>query len=371
MLEKLNLIFNSVKNSLVTEAVIAKDIRNLLDNIREREEDKNKKELYDFLHRIVRIYLYSDIKATKWATEKNLSLYFDKLVADGYEGKIIDILKEFVSQYVTDQSDKVEILLTLDDIAELKRDSRIYSFKIDKKLPQTAVKILSKINAGELTDSDIIIFHAENFKQYNRKMRREYNLMLAFFKNTLVGTANFDEVGNIYYVESRPYTHEKITLNQLLNNADQIICVKSDAHSNANKKLNERIINKKYSITDVEKKDEWTRRQNISRYRDKLWEKKKNNVESALINDLKLKMEFAKSVGLQAKQFIKDEDLFEDTELTSLFNNLISYYKQANEYIKNGVHWGEENKIKKTISYLNSAATKLESKIGDMEDELQ
>ena len=82
-------------------------------------------------------------------------------------------------------------------------------------------------------------------------------------------------------------------------------------------------------------------------------------------------MEFAKSVGLQAKQFIKDEDLFEDTELTSLFNNLISYYKQANEYIKNGVHWVEENKIKKTISYLNSAAIKLESKIGDIEDELQ
>ena len=94
MLKKLNLMFNSVKNSLVTEAVIAKGIIDLLDNIREREEDKNKKELYDFLHRIVRIYLYSNIKSTKWATEKNLSLYFDKLIADGYEGKIIDILKE-------------------------------------------------------------------------------------------------------------------------------------------------------------------------------------------------------------------------------------------------------------------------------------
>ena len=388
-MNKFQKLYNTVvkQYNLIYESIQSNKIQQILDNYR----INRKKEYLDDIKLETRNLLYT------------LKKYFINMAKKFDTSYSYDDFEEFVNRFVEDKLNeqklfnKLELALNAvdefknrnivedNDIEELKNVLNTYfdywkdtlvNFAPDIKIQRWMDEFLKQINAGDLTDEDLKIWTKENFNSFNRKARREFSFVIALKNNDPIALMYFDEDGCIEAVDAissykRNYFGSKnFNFKDVMNAADELIGIYDKARNASIEKLRTRSNNSYYAKLDqmsADKRNDLELRQKKSQLDTKKFQLEKDHKVRDLQLNLKNTMDFAASVGRQAKELLHSEDIFEsDSPFTTEFIKLISIYKEAKELYNKLTMW-DEHVTNIMINKLNNVAKQLEEIIGDVE----
>lgn len=178
--------------------------------------------------------------------------------------------------------------------------------------------ILNYIDASNITDDDIKTFTPETFKEYNKKMRSQFNYAIFMNNGHIKFVGTFDDFGKILNIYSLPILLSKnITLLEALKKSDKILAISSKYLKNI-----------KHKEHYKELSNDTLRRENQLRYEKEKLKNKAINLKNKIndfINKIKndLKNEF--------QPVIKSIDIFSDDILSDLY---ITFKKKLNDIQK-------------------------------------
>lgn len=381
-MSKFNTLFQQYKTKLISESISSERIKQLLTG---HTDERNDKKIEDVRYDAERILsnITSIIRKNEGYNSPALSLDELKTI-DFIDNKIksktvisrYDFALEFLDKIKNDITPETKELI-LQKLAELREfwSTSMLDFSPETKKARWMTRILSAIDAGTITDDDIEIFTKDNFKNFNKKVRSSYSYVLAVKNNKPIAIAHFDEDGRINFIEKASdyrFYRDNPKLIDVLDTADELICINDKFRSERNKKILERDKTREYGKLDQMSTDErlaYEKDKARSRLANKQYELKTSRKETELQNKLSIEIERAKSVGQQARELLRNEDIFSsDSPIATEFLKFISVFRTAKEELPKIRYWDERstNQLAEKLAY---ATNTLEEKLNDLEEE--
>lgn len=179
------------------------------------------------------------------------------------------------------------------------------------------------------------------------------------------------QTGRVWSVVS-PFSYKfgrEPKLIDILSSSDEIIAVKHQKRTDALNKLMTRKSLRPYNVQHTpEEADKLQRNINRDRYQHKLFDIRTDKGKQNLQNELQTTLDFAASVGRQAKELLKDQDIFAiDSPIADEFLEFITVYKQVRNELPRISAW-DAKKVSQLVNNLNYKTKKLEEKLNDVEE---
>lgn len=175
----------------------------------------------------------------------------------------------------------------------------------------------------------------------------------------IVGWAEFEDDGTINNVSLLSINRrEKPNFAKLTYLSNKLIAIKGKFVNDSYKKRRERYNNYPYNKQETpEEKNERDIANNRDRLRQTLQKNKNDKIVLNIVNKTNEALENAKTVGKLAKE--KVDDLFDDTEISKTYFNLVNLFKTVKNKLQGYVSPYDEDTFNNYIKNLNILSERL------------
>lgn len=369
-LNRLQLIYEDVKKTLIKEEFKSTKLKELFSFDKDEWNNEKLKGTRNDAEYILTMNLPKS--AEKLWDKETRDKFIESLIAEKRKLEKITFLEEYLKFIAPDDETQVQLMSDLHNM-RVSNPNKILNFGEVKSASPAFNLVLSNIDAANITDDDIQIFtKAENdFKDFNRKVRKEFSYVIGVKNNKCIGIISFDDNGKVWSISS-PFSYRfgrEPKLVDILDSSTELIAIKREHANEAANKQWERKKLQPYNIQRTpEEAGEKQRQINSDRYSRKIFDIRSEKGKANLQGELQSVLDFAASVGRQAKELLKDSDIFAvDSPIADEFLEFISIYKKIRNELPNISAW-DERKVNRYVNDLTYKTKKLEEKLNDVEE---
>lgn len=369
-LNKLQLIYENVKKTLIKEEFKSTKLKELFNFDKDKFNNEKLKNTRNDAEYILTMNLPKS--ADKLWDKETRDKFIESLIAEKRKLEKITLIEEYLKFIAPDDETQVQLMSDLHNM-RVSNPNKILDFGDVNSASPAFNMVLSNIDAANVTDDDIQIFtKAENdFKDFNRKVRKEFSYVIGVKNNKCIGIISFDDNGKVWSISS-PFSYRfgrDPKLVDILESSTELIAIKREHATEAADKQWERKKLQPYNVQRTpEEADEKQRQINSDRYSRKIFDIRSEKGKANLQGELQSVLDFAASVGRQAKELLKDQDIFAiDSPIADEFLEFITVYKQVRNELPKISAW-DSKKVAQLINNLKYKTNKLEEKLNDIEE---